>query len=79
MDDKDPIHLMFQRQGARYEKAKAVADKRGETIEQYLIECIREGHMALSARALFTPDPSFPSEDELAIPTVFRWKNRKDK
>lgn len=78
MDDTDPIQLTFQRYGARYEKAKAVADKRGESIERYLIECIREGHMALSARALFTPDPSFPSEDELEFPTIFRRGKRKD-
>lgn len=60
------IVLSFREEGTAYDRAKAVADALGLSMEDYLLACIAEGHKALRARYR-------PSDTDLDIPTFERW------
>lgn len=61
------VVLRFRDAGPAYERAKAVADAMGLSIEDYLLRCVAEGHKLLRGRHL--PDPDL----ELETPTFERW------
>jgi len=60
------IILSFKDEGPAYERAKAVADSLGLNMEQYLFQCIAEGHKLLRKRF-------HPNEEDLEEPTFARW------
>jgi hypothetical protein len=56
------IELRFTDKGPSYERAKAVADKYGLSVRDYLLACIAEGHRVLDQRAtLETTDLEIPA------------------
>ncbi len=56
------IELRFADKGPNYERAKAVADKYGLSVRDYLLACIAEGHRVLDQRAtLDTTDLEIPA------------------
>jgi hypothetical protein len=44
------VVLRFRSEGPAYERAQAVADAMGLSIEDYLLACVAEGHRVLRAR-----------------------------
>lgn len=60
------IVLSFREEGPAYERAKAVADAMGLSMQDYLLACIAEGHKVLRVQYK-------PSEADLDIPTFERW------
>lgn len=60
------VVLSFREEGPNYERAKAVADAMGLSIQDYLLACIAEGHKALKAKH------GVPDVD-LDEPTFIRW------
>lgn len=57
--------LRFRDEGPAYERAKAVADAMGLSMEDYLLTCIAEGNKLLRARHL-------PLDAELDEPAFIR-------
>lgn len=57
--------LRFRDEGPAYERAKAVADAMGLSMEDFLLVCIAEGHKVLKARYL-------PLDPELEEPAFIR-------
>jgi len=55
------IELKFLEAGAAYERAKAVADRMGLSMRDYLLRCIAEGHFILSIRATQDDELEFPA------------------
>jgi hypothetical protein len=56
------IELRFADKGLNYERAKAVADRYGLSVRDYLLACIAEGHRVLDQRAtLETTDLEIPA------------------
>ncbi len=55
------IELKFLESGAAYERAKAVADRMGLSVRDYLLRCIAEGHFILSVRATQDDELEFPA------------------
>lgn len=47
----ETIVLKFLKSGEAYKRAKAVADRMGLSVRDYLLTCIAEGHFILSVRA----------------------------
>lgn len=45
------VVLRFRDDGPAYERAKAVADALGLSIQDYLLSCISEGHRMLRAQS----------------------------
>lgn len=60
------IVLSFREEGAAYERAKAVGDVMGLSMQDYLLACIAEGHKLLR-------EQHRPSNADLDIPTFERW------
>ncbi|OJX68433.1 hypothetical protein [Magnetospirillum sp. 64-120] len=60
------IDLSFREEGPAYERAKAVADAMGLSMQDYLLACIAEGHKLLRAQYR-------PSNADFDIPTFERW------
>lgn len=60
----ETLALKFLKSGPAYQRAKAVADRMGLSVRDYLLSCIAEGHFILSVRAV---DP-----DELNRPAFER-------
>lgn len=58
------VVLSFREDGPNYERAKAVADAMGLSVQDYLLACIAEGHKILKARN---------GEVDLDEPTFIRW------
>lgn len=44
------VILRFREEGPAFERAKAVADELGLSIEDYLLTCVAEGHKILRNR-----------------------------
>ncbi|CAO3439278.1 hypothetical protein [Azospirillum doebereinerae] len=44
------VTLRFREEGPAFERAKAVADELGLSIEDYLLICVAEGHKILRTR-----------------------------
>jgi hypothetical protein len=44
------IDLRFPSEGPAYDMVKHVADRRGYTVHDYLLECIAEGHRVVETR-----------------------------
>jgi len=44
------VTLRFREEGLAFERAKAVADELGLSIEDYLLTCVAEGHKVLRTR-----------------------------
>ncbi|MGF7178445.1 hypothetical protein [Azospirillum doebereinerae] len=44
------VTLLFREDGPAFERAKAVADELGLSIEDYLLTCVAEGHKVLRTR-----------------------------
>ncbi|CAO3435328.1 hypothetical protein [Azospirillum doebereinerae] len=44
------VTLRFREDGPAFERAKAVADELGLSIENYLLTCVAEGHKVLRTR-----------------------------
>lgn len=47
-----PTVLRFRAEGDAYNRAKAVADALGLSMEEYLFQCVREGHRVLQSRQI---------------------------
>lgn len=60
------VVLSFREDGPAYDRAKAVADAMGLSMQDYLLACIAEGHRVLRARHR-------PSDADLDVPTFERW------
>lgn len=60
------IVLSFREEGDAYDRAKAVADALGLSIQDYLLSCLAEGHRVLRTRHR-------PSDSDLDTPTFQRW------
>jgi hypothetical protein len=60
------IVLSFREEGPAYDRAKAVADAMGLTVQEYLLSCIAEGHKLLRSRHQ-------PTAADLEEPTFQRW------
>ncbi|CAO3405487.1 hypothetical protein [Azospirillum palustre] len=61
------VTLRFREEGPAFERAKAVADELGLSIEDYLLACVAEGHKVLRTRAPSTwldrEEPAFVRRD----------------
>ncbi len=55
------IELKFLETGEAYERAKAVADRLGISVRDYLLKCIAEGHLVLAARTAHEIDLETPA------------------
>lgn len=44
------VVLRFRAEGDAYGRAKTVADALGLSMEEYLFQCVREGHRVLQSR-----------------------------
>lgn len=55
------IELRFAGSGAAYQRAKAVADRLGISVRDYLLRCIAEGHFVLSVRVTREDDLDTPA------------------
>jgi hypothetical protein len=64
-DVKNAIELRFRTSGEPHERAKAVADAMGLTVEAYLYQCIAEGHKVLRSRY-------HPEAQDLEMPSYIR-------
>lgn len=60
------VVLRFRNDGPAFDRAKAVADAMGLSIEDYLMACIAEGNKVLRARHL-------PLDLDMDEPTFIRW------
>lgn len=60
------IVLSFREEGPAYDRAKAVADAMGLSVQDYLLGCIAEGHKLLRSRHQ-------PTAADLEEPTFQRW------
>ena len=62
------IVLRFRDQGPAYERAKAVADAIGLSVDAYLLACIREGNRVLRERYLGSdPDLEEPAFERRGV------------
>ena len=59
--------LRFRAAGPAYERAKAVANAMGLTVDAYLLECIREGNRVLRGRYLPDPDLDEPAFERRGV------------
>lgn len=60
------IVLSFREGGPSYERAKAVADSMGLSMQDYLLACIAAGHKTLRVQHQ-------PNGTDLEEPTFLRW------
>jgi len=49
---KKPVILRFRGEGDAYKRAQVVADALGLSMEEYLYQCVREGHRVLQSRQI---------------------------
>lgn len=60
-EERPAIELRFVESGEAFERAKAVADRLGISVRDYLLRCIAEGHLALAARSMDDTDLDRPA------------------
>lgn len=49
---QQPVVLRFRAEGDAFKRARTVADAFGLSMEQYLYQCVKEGHRVLRSRQI---------------------------